>query len=83
MERPRYPEGVRKVLASSGKEKVALFEKEVEIRAACVLSKDARPGPVDVKFQLHYQACNDSLCRAPQVLEVPLALTVGSEKSEK
>ena len=36
MEKPAYPAGVRKVLASSGKEKVALYEKEVEIRAACV-----------------------------------------------
>jgi uncharacterized protein YyaL (SSP411 family) len=83
IERTAYPDGVRKVLASSGKEKVALFEKEIEVRAVCVVSKDAKPGSVVLKFQLRYQACNDSLCRAPQMMEVPMALIVGSEESGK
>jgi uncharacterized protein len=78
-EKTTYPEGVRKVLASSGKEKVALYEQEIEIHAVCAVSKDAKPGSVVLKFQLRYQACNDSLCRAPQTLELPLALIVGSE----
>ena len=34
---------------------------------------DAKPGSVVLKFQLSYQACNDSLCRAPQTLELPLS----------
>ena len=66
---------MRKVLASSGKEKVALYEKEVEIKAACLVSRDAKPGSVALKFHLSYQACNDNLCRAPaHDLEIPLSV---------
>jgi uncharacterized protein YyaL (SSP411 family) len=83
MKQPAFPDGVRKVLASSGKEMVSLFENDVQIRAACVVSKDAKPGPVVLKFRLKYQACNDSLCRAQQTLEVPLALSVANDKPGK
>ena len=41
-----YPSGVQKVLASSGKEKVALYEGEVEIKALCKVADDAKAGPV-------------------------------------
>ena len=76
MEKPVFPAGVSKVLASSGKEKVALYENEVEIKAVCRVASDAKPGSVVLKYQLSYQACNDSLCRPPATIEVPLALTV-------
>jgi hypothetical protein len=68
---------VQKVLASSGKEKVALYEGEVEIVARCVLSADAGAGPASVKYLLSYQACNDQLCQEPARLEIPLGITVG------
>jgi uncharacterized protein len=80
MQKPVYPAGVPKVLASSGNEKVALYEGEVEIKAICVVSGDARPGPGDLRFQLTYQACNDQLCQAPVALEIPLKVTVGSKQ---
>jgi uncharacterized protein YyaL (SSP411 family) len=83
MNKAGYPAGVRKVLASSGKDEVSLFEKEVEVRAECVISKDAKPGSVVLKFQLSYQACNDSLCREAQRIELPLSLTIGSENLAK
>jgi hypothetical protein len=71
-----YPRGVQKILASSGKEKVALYEGEVEIVARCVLSADAEAGQASVKYLLSYQACNDQLCQAPARLEIPLGITV-------
>jgi uncharacterized protein YyaL (SSP411 family) len=77
MQRVVYPRGVQKVLASSGKEKVALYEGEVEIVARCVLSADAGAGQASVKYLLSYQACNDQLCQAPARLEIPLGITVG------
>ena len=81
MRKPLYPAGVRKVLASSGAEKVALYEKDVELSAACQISRDAKPGPVTIKFRLSYQACNDSLCRAPATLDIPLSLAISSKKA--
>ena len=77
MRKPVYPSGVQKVLASSGKEKVALYEDDVEIKAACVVAADAKPGSVVLKFRLTYQACNDRLCQAPVTLAIPLEVTVG------
>jgi uncharacterized protein YyaL (SSP411 family) len=72
-----YPAGEKKVLASVGTEKVALYEREVELRAHCKLAADAKPGSVTIKFVLKYQACNDRLCLAPDQLEVPLGMSVG------
>jgi uncharacterized protein len=75
-----YPAGVQKVLGSSGKEKVALYEGEVEIGAACTVSADAKAGSAALKFQLTYQACNDQLCQAPVALEIPITVTVLSKQ---
>ena len=72
MRKPVYPAGVRKMLASSGTEKVDLYEKEVELITACQISADAKPGPVEIKFRFSYQACNDRLCRARRLLRFPL-----------
>jgi DsbC/DsbD-like thiol-disulfide interchange protein len=81
IEQPVYPAGVVKVLASSGTEKVALYEKEAEIKAACKVAKDATPGSVAIKYTLSYQACNDNLCRAPALLEIPLTLKISGKAS--
>jgi hypothetical protein len=71
-----YPTGVEKVLASSGKEKVALYEGEVEIKAVCRVAEDAKPEAAIFQFQMTYQACNDQLCKAPATLEWPLSVRV-------
>ena len=71
-----YPTGVPKVLASSGKEKVALYEGEVEIKALCKVTDDAKVEGTFFRFQLTYQACNDQLCQAPFALEIPVIVTV-------
>ena len=80
MGKPVYPAGVLKVLASSGTEKVALYEKVVEIRAGCQISSDAKPGPVTIKFRLSYQACNDSLCRCRRRLKFPFPWPSAAKK---
>lgn len=69
-----------KVLASSGKEKVSLYEGEVEIKIVCATLEKAKARSVMIKFQLVYQACNDRLCQAPVKLEIPLNVTVGAKE---
>ena len=76
MEEVVYPAGVEKVLASSGKEKVAFYEGEVEIKAVCKVADDAKAEGAFFTFQLTYQACNDQLCQAPVALELPVMVTV-------
>ncbi len=80
MEEVVYPTGVEKVLASSGKEKVALYEGEVEIKAQCRVSDDAKAGAAFFTFQLTYQACNDQLCQAPFALQIPVIVTVNRQQ---
>jgi uncharacterized protein YyaL (SSP411 family) len=72
-----YPAGEAKVLASLGTERVALYEKDIQIRARLRVGRDARPGPATLKFVLNYQACNERLCDEPTKLEIPLNLSVG------
>jgi len=72
-----YPPGVAKTLASSGAEKVSLYEGKVTIRARL------GPDPRDVKkidslkFRVKYQACNDRACLAPAELTVVAPVSTG------
>ena len=61
-----YPQGVSKVLASSGDEKVAVYAGKV----ALVVHLKPVPGtdaPADalLRFSVQFQACNDRYCLAP------------------
>jgi len=76
-----YPAAEAKVLASLGTEKVALYEKDIQILARLRIAEDAAPGSVVLKFQLRYQACNDRLCEAPARLEIPLSVSVGKNSA--
>jgi hypothetical protein len=69
-----YPPGKVKVLASSGDEKVALYENQVALKARVRLDPAANPLPSGLTFQLHYQACNDRACLAPATLKVTVPL---------
>jgi uncharacterized protein YyaL (SSP411 family) len=73
----KYPAGEAKALASTGPEKVALYEGKVEITARIRIAEPAKPGPLRLTLKLSYQACNDKLCLAPASLEIPLDLNVG------
>ncbi len=72
-----YPAGEAKALASTGPQKVPVYEGTVRITARIRLAKEAKPGPLRLTFRLSYQACNDKLCLAPARVEIPLDLTVG------
>ncbi len=72
----KYPTGEAKALASTGPEKVGLYEGQVEINARIRLVAEAKSGPLRLTFKLSYQACNDKLCLAPASLEIPLNIEV-------
>jgi hypothetical protein len=66
-----YPEGVEKVLASSGAEKVKLYEGEAIIYVRIAI--DARAiGAKEAVIKVRYQACDDKACLAPATLEVAI-----------
>jgi uncharacterized protein len=73
IERVEYPPGVVKTLASS-QNKVALYEGKVKLVVRLKPDGDATgQAAADLKFTLHYQACNDRACLAParQAVAVP------------
>jgi uncharacterized protein YyaL (SSP411 family) len=69
-----YPTGEAKVLASSGKEKVALYEGKVSLTARVKLDPESKSAPSSLSFTVHYQACNDRACLAPARLRSPVSL---------
>ncbi len=72
----KYPAGEVKALASSGPEKVAVYEGKVQLTARMRLAESIKPGPLRLTLKLNYQACNDRLCLAPASLEIPLDINV-------
>jgi uncharacterized protein YyaL (SSP411 family) len=71
----KYPAGEAKVLASTGPDKVALYEDKVQITARIRPAEPAKPGPLRLTLRLSYQACNDRLCLAPVSLGIPLDIS--------
>jgi hypothetical protein len=74
-----YPPGEEKALASSGPEKVALYEGSVKLTARVRLAPDAKATPDELRLVVRHQACNDRACLAPARLTVPVTLTGGRE----
>src|SRR5262249_48405941 len=72
--RADYPPGAAKLLASSGAEKVALYEGKTPIPLRVRLDP-GQDAPSSLTFTVSYQACNDRACLAPARLKVvaPLA----------
>jgi hypothetical protein len=66
--RVNYPPGQAKVLGSVSKEKVLLYEEEVEITAR------VRPTGNALILQVDFQACNDRVCLAPATLEIAISV---------
>jgi uncharacterized protein len=69
-----YPAGKSKVLASSGDEKVALYEGQATLTARVRLDPAAKVTPAALTLQLRYQACNNRACLAPATLDVTVSL---------
>ncbi len=72
-----YPKGKAQVLASTGAEKVSLYEGEIKIPLRIRLASDAKPGKTRVLLRIDYLACDAKMCLPPARLVVPLDLTVG------
>lgn len=69
-----YPTGEAKVLASSGDEKVSVYEGQASIKVRLRLKDDAKAMPGSIDLKVRYQACNDRSCLAPASLAVPITL---------
>ncbi|GAC1451194.1 MAG: thioredoxin domain-containing protein [Isosphaeraceae bacterium] len=75
-----YPKGEAKVLASSGKEKVSLYEGKTSLRARVKLNPSVATPPPALGFTVHYQACDDRSCLAPARLRVKAQLPVSPSR---
>ena len=73
----RYESGIPKSLAGESKP-FAVYQGGTTLFLDLVLTSGAAEGPLPVKLQARYQACNDQVCMAPMNLPVNLDLTVGS-----
>jgi uncharacterized protein YyaL (SSP411 family) len=73
----KYPTGEAKALASTGPEKIPVYEGTIQIDCRFRLAEQAKPGPLRLTLKLNYQACNDRLCLAPARVEIPLDVNVG------
>jgi uncharacterized protein YyaL (SSP411 family) len=71
-----YPAAAVKVLAASGAAKVSVYEKTVTIEADVKIAATAPAGPLELRLQLRYQACDDRACLAPMTLDIPVRLEV-------
>jgi DsbC/DsbD-like thiol-disulfide interchange protein len=76
LEKVDYPPGERKQLASSGSEKVAVYEGKVTFGVHVHIDPQAKPGPNVLRLTIHYQACDDRSCLAPARMEVEVPMTV-------
>ncbi|HWE38600.1 MAG TPA: protein-disulfide reductase DsbD domain-containing protein, partial [Isosphaeraceae bacterium] len=68
-----YPPGVPKLLSSSGKEKVAVYEGKVSV---LVWLTDTRGPGATSQLTVRIQACNDRACLAPASIPVKVWLPV-------
>ncbi len=69
-----YPEGETRVLASSGSEKVALYEGKTKLSIRLHLQEPPAKVPGQLLLKVAYQACNDRACLAPTTLIVSVPL---------
>jgi len=68
-----YPEPVSRRLKFAGDRELKVFEGAFTIRATLVYeSSSAEAG--DLVVRLRYQACNDTICKRPSVVDLPLEM---------
>ena len=80
LESVQYPDGIAKLLASTGKSKVTVLENNVEIKATIKLDPKLKPGSHALMFNLHCQACNDKSCLSPARLAVKVPIEVSPSR---
>lgn len=69
-----YPVGVVKEVAGA---KAAVYEGEIEIPFEFIAP--AKPGKLDLAFNLAYQQCNDSTCMPPGALKIKGTVAVAKK----
>lgn len=52
------------------------FEKEVDLPVVATLSRDVKPGPLDLTASVRYQACNERQCLPPRSKTAAFRLSV-------
>jgi len=67
--RPVFPKGETFVFAPT-KERQIVFSKPFRIEVPLTASRSLKPGPIDLKGVLQYQACDDKVCYVPRKVEV-------------
>ena len=72
-----YPAGEMKLLASSGKEKVAVYEGKQQFVVHLKIDPATKAGALNLRLTVQYQACDDRSCLAPAKLEVIVPVMVG------
>lgn len=69
------PKPVRQMDPNFGIE-TETFEKQLSLLLEIVVSKDAKPGPVDLTAQVRYQCCSSTLCLPPKRKTAQATLTI-------
>jgi uncharacterized protein YyaL (SSP411 family) len=70
-----YPDGELVSLAD-GAEPMSVYSGSVSFAVPLRLDPRAKPGPTTVNLVVRFQACDDSLCLAPQRVTLPVPLEV-------
>ncbi len=69
------PKPVRQMDPNFGIE-TETFEKQLPLLLVIAVSKDAKPGPVDLTAQVRYQCCSSKLCLPPRRKTAQTTLTI-------
>lgn len=72
-----YPAAVSRRLAFAGDRELKVYEGEFTIRAT-LSYESSSAAPTALAALLRYQACNDTICKRPSMLRVPLEIRVAA-----
>jgi len=73
-----YPQG-REVLLDFSDAPLDVYEGSIRILLSYCTATDLEPGTYSIPVTIHYQACNDNICLAPDSLVVEVPVDVVSQ----
>ena len=71
----KYPKGLSKKFAFAEKS-LAVYEGEIELKAALKADKSAKPGQRSISARLRIQACDEQVCYPPGTLELAIPVNI-------
>lgn len=77
----RYPDPIEKKLDIADNP-LEVYEGTLNILLRLKLATDLKPGTYSIPATIHYQACNNSICLAPQSMDVSIPLRIVSSKKQ-